>query len=34
MDIGVYCIYFMICLFGLFKEIKVNNFMLELGVDG
>ncbi|AGX44158.1 Gfo/Idh/MocA family protein [Clostridium saccharobutylicum] len=34
MDIGVYCIYPMICLFGLPKEIKANNFMLESGVDG
>jgi len=34
MDIGVYCIYPMVCLFGTPKEIKVNNFMLESGVDG
>lgn len=34
MDIGVYCIYPMICLFGAPKEIKVNSFMLESGVDG
>jgi len=34
MDIGVYCIYPMVCLFGAPKEIKVNNFMLESGVDG
>lgn len=34
MDIGVYCIYPMVCLFGEPKEIKVNNFMLESGVDG
>lgn len=34
MDIGVYCIYPMVCLFGVPKEITVNNFMLESGVDG
>ncbi|HEX9025131.1 MAG TPA: Gfo/Idh/MocA family oxidoreductase [Clostridium sp.] len=34
MDIGVYCIYPMVCLFGAPKEIKVNNFILESGVDG
>ena len=34
MDIGVYCIYPMVCLFGAPNEIKVNNFMLESGVDG
>jgi predicted dehydrogenase len=34
MDIGVYCIYPMICLFGAPKEIKANSFMLESGVDG
>lgn len=34
MDIGVYCIYPMVCLFGLPKEIKANSFMLESGVDG
>lgn len=34
MDIGVYCIYPMVCLFGVPKEIKASNFMLESGVDG
>lgn len=34
MDIGVYCIYPMVCLFGEPKEIKVNAFMLKSGVDG
>jgi predicted dehydrogenase len=34
MDIGVYCIYPMICLFGAPNEIKANSFMLESGVDG
>lgn len=34
MDIGVYCIYPMVCLFGAPKEVKVINFMLESGVDG
>jgi len=34
MDIGVYCIYPMVSLFGAPKEVKANNFMLESGVDG
>lgn len=34
MDIGIYCIYPMVCLFGVPKEIKANNFILESGVDG
>lgn len=34
MDIGIYCIYPMVCLFAMPEEIKVNNFMLESGVDG
>lgn len=34
MDIGIYCIYPMVCLFGMPEEIKVNNFMLGSGVDG
>lgn len=34
MDIGVYCIYPMVCLFGEPKEIKINAYMLKSGVDG
>lgn len=34
MDIGIYCIYPMVCLFGEPKEIKINAHMLESGVDG
>lgn len=34
MDIGIYCIYPMVALFGMPKEIKANAFMLESGVDG
>lgn len=34
MDIGVYCIYPMVCLFGAPIEIKTNGFMLDTGVDG
>jgi predicted dehydrogenase len=34
MDIGVYCIYPMVSLFGMPKEITANAVMLESGVDG
>lgn len=34
MDIGVYCLYPMIALFGEPLEVKANAFMLESGVDG
>ena len=34
MDIGIYCIYPMVCLFGEPKEININAQMLESGVDG
>lgn len=34
MDIGVYCIYPMVSLFGMPKEITANAIMLESGVDG
>ncbi|WAA09295.1 Gfo/Idh/MocA family protein [Fervidibacillus albus] len=34
MDIGVYCIYPMVTLFGEPKEIKAQAYMLESGVDG
>lgn len=34
MDIGVYCIYPMVALFGMPKEIKGNGIMLSTGVDG
>ncbi|SHI95250.1 Predicted dehydrogenase [Clostridium amylolyticum] len=34
MDIGVYCIYPMVALFGKPKEVKANALMLDSGVDG
>ena len=34
MDIGVYCVYPMIQLFGKPQEIKANSYVLESGVDG
>lgn len=34
MDIGIYCIYPMVVLFGKPTEIKANGLMLETGVDG
>lgn len=34
MDIGVYCLYPMVALFGEPLEVKANAFMLESGVDG
>jgi scyllo-inositol 2-dehydrogenase (NADP+) len=34
MDIGIYCIYPMVALFGKPLRVKANSFMLESGVDG
>lgn len=34
MDIGIYCIYPMVALFGMPKDIKANALMLDSGVDG
>jgi predicted dehydrogenase len=34
MDIGIYCIYPMVVLFGKPLRVKANSFMLESGVDG
>lgn len=34
MDIGVYCLYPMVLLFGKPKEVKATSFLLETGVDG
>ncbi|MDC3417497.1 Gfo/Idh/MocA family protein [Aquibacillus salsiterrae] len=34
MDIGIYCIYPMVALFGKPSEIKATSYMLESGVDG
>lgn len=34
MDIGVYCIYPMVYLFGKPTDLKANSFMLDSGVDG
>jgi predicted dehydrogenase len=34
MDIGVYCIYPMVALFGKPQSVKASSYMLESGVDG
>jgi len=34
MDIGIYCLYPMVVLFGKPRHIKANSFLLESGVDG
>lgn len=34
MDIGVYCIYFVVVLFGELQDVKVNGYVLFFGVDG
>ncbi|MDL4842037.1 Gfo/Idh/MocA family protein [Aquibacillus rhizosphaerae] len=34
MDIGIYCIYPMVALFGKPKDLKANAYMLDSGVDG
>jgi len=34
MDIGVYCVYPMVSLFGKPKSLKANSYLLESGVDG
>ncbi|MDU1844609.1 MAG: Gfo/Idh/MocA family oxidoreductase [Niallia nealsonii] len=34
MDIGVYCLYPMVLLFGKPEKVKANSFLLESGVDG